>query len=75
VAVVVWAAVIVASFVGAYRSHAGAGATGVVVGFSYPVVPQGKARIRVQLSAAHSREDLEFAVAQFAAVSQDLGLA
>jgi glycine C-acetyltransferase len=45
-----------------------------VVGFSYPVVPQGKARIRVQLSAAHSREDLEFAVAQFAAVGQDLGL-
>lgn len=39
-----------------------------VIGFSYPVVPQGKARIRVQVSAAHSREDLEFAVAQFAAV-------
>ena len=39
-----------------------------VVGFSYPVVPQGKARIRTQISAAHSREDLEFAVAQFAAV-------
>ena len=39
-----------------------------VVGFSYPVVPQGKARIRVQMSAAHSRKELEFAVAQFAAV-------
>jgi glycine C-acetyltransferase len=39
-----------------------------VVGFSYPVVPQGKARIRVQVSAAHTREELEFAVKQFAAV-------
>ena len=46
-----------------------------VVGFSYPVVPRGKARIRVQLSAAHSREDLEFAVAQFAAVWNELNLA
>ena len=36
-----------------------------VVGFSYPVVPQGKARIRCQVSAAHSRQDLERAVNAF----------
>jgi glycine C-acetyltransferase len=36
-----------------------------VIGFSYPVVPMGKARIRVQVSAAHSQQDLEFAVEQF----------
>jgi glycine C-acetyltransferase len=45
-----------------------------VVGFSYPVVPQGKARIRTQISAAHSREELTFAIEQFAAVKRDLGL-
>jgi len=43
-----------------------------VIGFSYPVVPQGKARIRVQISAAHTRGDLEFAVQQFAAVRGEL---
>lgn len=45
-----------------------------VIGFSYPVVPQGKARIRTQISAAHTRADLENAVEAFAAVKQDLGV-
>lgn len=45
-----------------------------VIGFSYPVVPQGKARIRTQISAAHTRADLENAVKAFAAVKQDLGV-
>lgn len=45
-----------------------------VVGFSFPVVPQGKARIRTQISAAHSREDLEFALRMFAEVKQELGI-
>jgi glycine C-acetyltransferase len=36
-----------------------------VIGFSYPVVPQGKSRIRVQISAAHSRQDLDYAVEAF----------
>ena len=45
-----------------------------VVGFSHPVVPLGQARIRTQISAAHSRADLEFALSKFAEVKQELGL-
>ena len=43
-----------------------------VIGFSYPVVPQGKARIRTQMSAALSRADLEFAVAKFAEAGREM---
>lgn len=45
-----------------------------VIGFSYPVVPQGKARIRTQISAAHTRADLEKAVQAFVAVKEQLGV-
>ena len=45
-----------------------------VIGFSYPVVPQGKARIRTQVSAAHTRADLEFAVKMFGEVKAEMGI-
>ena len=45
-----------------------------VVGFSYPVVPMGRARIRTQVSAAHTREDLDFAVQCFREVRSEMGL-
>ena len=43
-----------------------------VIGFFYPVVPHGTARVRTQVSAAHSREDLEFATKAFAEVNEEL---
>lgn len=45
-----------------------------VVGFSFPVVPKGEARIRVQMSAAHSDDQIDRAVAAFTRVGQDLGV-
>lgn len=45
-----------------------------VTGFYYPVVPQGQARIRVQISAAHTREQLDRAIAAFIKVGRDLGV-
>lgn len=45
-----------------------------VIGFSYPVVPQGKSRIRTQMSAAHTRDDLDNAVKAFSAVGKELGI-
>jgi glycine C-acetyltransferase len=45
-----------------------------VIAFSFPVVPQGKARIRTQMSAAHSDEDIDLAVAAFTEVASEMGL-
>lgn len=44
-----------------------------VIGFSYPVVPKGQARIRVQLSSAHNSEDIEHALKSFKLVGQKKG--
>jgi glycine C-acetyltransferase len=45
-----------------------------VIGFFYPVVPKGTARIRTQVSAAHSRGDLQAAIDAFAKVKKEFGL-
>ncbi|NKK90894.1 glycine C-acetyltransferase [Rhizobium leguminosarum bv. trifolii] len=45
-----------------------------VIGFSFPVVPKGQARIRTQMSAAHSRTDVERAIAAFAEAGRELGV-
>jgi glycine C-acetyltransferase len=45
-----------------------------VTGFFYPVVPQGQARIRTQMSAAHTREHLDRAIAAFTKVARSLGV-
>ena len=45
-----------------------------VIGFSFPVVPKGKARIRTQISAAHTKEDLEFAIAKFGESKTEMGI-
>ena len=45
-----------------------------VIGFFYPVVPKGEARIRVQISAAHERNHLDRAVEAFSSVAKELGV-
>jgi len=45
-----------------------------VIGFFFPVVPKGQARIRVQISAAHSKEDIDKALNSFYKVGKELGV-
>ncbi|MHC4486767.1 MAG: aminotransferase class I/II-fold pyridoxal phosphate-dependent enzyme, partial [Planctomycetota bacterium] len=45
-----------------------------VIGFSYPVVPKAAARIRTQISAAHSKEDLDFAIEKISDTKRELGV-
>ncbi len=45
-----------------------------VIGFSFPVVPKGKARIRTQMSAAHSKEDIDKAISAFTKIGKELGI-
>jgi glycine C-acetyltransferase len=45
-----------------------------VIGFSFPVVPKGHARIRVQMSAAHEPEHIDRAIAAFAKIGRELGV-
>ena len=45
-----------------------------VIAFSYPVVPQGQARIRTQMSAAHSPEDVDRCIAAFVETGEEMGL-
>jgi glycine C-acetyltransferase len=45
-----------------------------VVGFSFPVVPKGQARIRTQISAAHSKEQLDKAIDAFIRIGKDMGV-
>ncbi|UJF22338.1 glycine C-acetyltransferase [Shewanella sp. OMA3-2] len=45
-----------------------------VVGFSFPVVPKGQARIRTQMSAAHTREQLDHAISAFTRIGKDMGI-
>ena len=45
-----------------------------VIGFSFPVVPQGQARIRTQMSAVHSKRDIDRAVEAFAKTGRELGV-